>query len=130
MRTLAALLIALSGFVHGQAQEPVRYMSPNDAAKFEARLRGWANAYYPALTATKKLPDGIILGFLVDRSDAVLAHTVALRGPDGVSVPDDLVRLFPGHTADEFMSGHGAACFGVRPDEPRYCVEYAVSKRP
>ena len=130
MRTLAALLIAFSGLVHGQAQAPVRLMSSEEAGKFEARLRGWANAYYPALTSAKKLPDGLILGFLIDRSDTVLAHTVALRGPDDVSVPDDLARLFPGHTADEFMSQHGAACFGVRPDEPRYCVEFAVSKRP
>jgi hypothetical protein len=105
-------------------------MSPEQSLKFVEQLQGWARTYYPAMTNAKELPDGIILGFLVNRSGAVLAHTAALKGADGVSVPADLVRLFPGHAEEEFRE-HGAGCFGVRPGEPRYCVEFAtIAKAP
>jgi hypothetical protein len=122
MRNLAAILIVcLVGVSHAQE----RLMSPEEGAKFQARLRGWARTYYPAMTSAKDLPNGIVFGFLVDRSGVVLAHTAGMKGPDGVSVPAELARLFPGRGEDQFRE-HGAGCMGMLPGEPGYCVYFAT----
>jgi hypothetical protein len=106
MRNLVAMLIVcLVGASHAQE----RVMSPEEGAKFQARLRLLARTYYPALTSAKELPNGIVLGFLVDRSGAVLAHTAGMRGPTGVSVPAELARMFPGRGEDQFLRMHGNA---------------------
>jgi hypothetical protein len=122
MRNLAAMLIV---FLVGASHAQERAMSSEDSAKFQARLRGLARTYYPAMTSAKELPNGIVLGFLVDRNGAVLAHTAGMRGPPGVSVPAELARLFPGRGEDQFLE-HGAGCTGMLPGEPGYCVYFAT----
>jgi hypothetical protein len=122
MRNLVVMLVVcLAGASHAQE----RIMSPEDGAKFQARLRFLARTYYPALTSAKELPNGIVLGFLVDRSGAVLAHTAGMRDPTGVSVLAELARMFPGRGEDQFFE-HGAGCMGMLPGEPGYCVYFAT----
>jgi hypothetical protein len=122
MRNLAAMLIVcLVAASHAED----RLMSPEEGAKFQARLRGWARTYYPAMTSAKELPNGIVFGFLVDRSGAVIAHTAAMKGPAGVSIPAELARLFPGRGEDQFFE-HGAGRIGMQRGEPGYWVYFAT----
>ncbi len=103
-------------------------MTHAESAKVEARLIGWARTYYPALSAEQDPPNGLLLGFLVDRSGAVIAHTAALTDPNAKSLAADLARLFPGHSEKEFRQA-SAASFGMRPGDPRLRIEFAtVSK--
>jgi len=108
------------------AQE-MRVMSPDQAAKFEARLRSWATTYYPAMVSDEKLPDDLFFAFLVDGNDAVLQHTAAFKAPrDGVLLRDELARVFPG-VSPSVLGAAGGGCFLPKPGQPRrYCVYYAV----
>jgi hypothetical protein len=104
-------------------------MSPEQAAKFEAELRGWAETHYPAITSAKRLPDSLLLGFLVGPTGAVVEHSVGFKSPEGGNVSAELVRLFPKYS-EAALRVNGAACFGgVRAGEPRYCVVFARVNR-
>ena len=120
-----AVLMAIVPIANAQHR-----MSPEQASQFEAKLRGWAERHYPAITTAKQLPDGMLLGFLVDSNGIVRRHTAGFQtGVDGTSVPYELARLFRGYSEAAYPS-HGAACFGgLRAGEPKYCVMYGEMAR-
>ena len=121
MRYFSAVILTLFAV----ASHSQQMMSPEEGAKFEQRLRGWAKAYYPAMTSAKQLPDDIVFAFLVGPTDGVIQHTAGFKGPDGSSIPQELARFFPGHVEAEFGE-HGAGCLVARANEPRYCVYFAT----
>jgi len=123
MAKLAIALLAWCGLA--QAHAEMRLMTPDQAQQFDARLRGWASSYYSALLAEKRLPEGMVLGFIVDKSGTVVEHTVGLKAEDGTTIAHHLAHLFP-HFQESELQSAGGGCFGMKPGEPRYCVEYAT----
>jgi hypothetical protein len=121
MRYFSAVIFAL----FAMASHAQQMMSPEEGAKFEQRLRSWAQTYYPAMTSAKRLPDDIVFAFLVNSTDGVIQHTAGFKGPDGSSIPQELARFFPGRAESEFGQ-HGAGCLVPRANEPRYCVYFAA----
>jgi len=123
VRILIALTLALCAFA--SPAQTVRTMPAEESARFEARLRGWAHKYYPAMTSANQLPEDIVFAFLVDRNGGVIDHTAGFKGSPGSTIPDELARFFPRRPVAQYER-HGAACFPARGGEPQYCVYYAT----
>jgi hypothetical protein len=121
MRILSVFIsLLLATASYGQ----VRIASDQEVTNLEKQVRGWAATFYPALLQAKRLPDELILGFLVDKVGSVQKHSVGFKGPEGESVDEEIVRLFPG-TSGSQLDATGGVCLPRKGHEPAYCVVYA-----
>jgi hypothetical protein len=119
MRVLAAsALLAWASAL--PAQTPPR----EKAGKSVEAARNLARVYYPAIASASRIPQGVFIGFLVDRQMKVLRHSSGFTSQPEVLLSSELMRLFP----DQAISPDAAngACFGGGDSkEPRYCVFWA-----
>ena len=95
--------------------------NPQDRSeRIFAKMKRQAEALYPAIARASELPEGILIGFIVNGDADVVMHSAGIKSRDDLMVPEELSRMFPGV---KLGSGHGAACFGgMRRGEARYCV--------
>ena len=111
---LAFAGLAFAGLAWGQS-------NPSDRAeRVFAKMKRQAETLYPAIAKAPELPEGILIGFLVNADADVIRHTAGMRSKDELFVTDELSRMFPG---TKVGPGHGAACFGgMKRGEAKYCV--------
>ena len=114
---LKAIAFVIAAGLAGQS-------TPQDRSeRIFAKMKRHAEALYPAIARAKELPEGILIGFVVNRDADVVLHTAGIKSKEDLLVPDELNRLFPGV---KMGSSHGAACFGgMRRGEARYCVYWS-----
>lgn len=93
--------------------------------EFEAQLRKWATTYYPAVIAEPRVPQGLLLGFLVDSRNKVLKHSVAIQRPPPVAVAAELERMFPERSRAELIQNGSMCVLKPRTTEKWYCIVYA-----
>jgi hypothetical protein len=119
IRSASAIVAAvLFATVSGAADQP---FPPLDVVK------GWVARYYPAVLSAPKLPDGVNLGFLVDRDLSVVEHSAIIHEVDEGVRPSDLDSMFPRRNFDP--STVKAVCFNaVVGKSPRHCVIWAQVK--